>query len=660
MDDCYKDFNGINAEWKKFIAGVQIDNNYIIPNKILDSWKRCKEKGTDPYLKRVPVVLDRDNLKKRLKKNKEFIEASLPFIKNLYTFVKGSGFVVVLYDSEAYILKIIGDEEIKKNAEKGNLIEGACWTEEVAGTNGGGTVLKLGEPIQIFAGEHYCINSRKWTCSGAPIRNPEGKIIGGIDMTGPYQNANPHTLGIVVAAAYAIENCLRQKKIFEECQAANTFKNIVIESITEALITIDKNGFITLVNNRLTKELNVPSDMILGKNIKDFLKNDKNEAILNIINSNQPVTDAIVRIFRQNKYIDCTVSCNPILSPQKNIVGKIIMLNEIKRARALVNTLTGAKASFRFENIIGENTRFLDSIRQAKLASKSVSTVLLLGESGTGKDVFAQAIHNESSRRNGPYVAINCAAIPRDLISSELFGYSEGAFTGSKRGGNEGKFELAVGGTIFLDEITEMPLELQATLLRVLEDKTITRIGGKEIIPLDVRIIAASNKNIREEVKRGTFREDLYYRINVFTIEMIPLRERKDDIPILADKFIENISKKMNRKINRVDNKVFEILLNYAFPGNVRELQNILERAINIAHLNEITLDLIPLEVVHGQQITENGQEIVSIDEVERRMILNMLRSNFSKSDIANKMKISRNTLYRRLNKYERAESDGQ
>jgi len=147
---------------------------------------------------------------------------------------------------------------------------------------------------------------------------------------------------------------------------------------------------------------------------------------------------------------------------------------------------------------------------------------------------------------------------------------------------------LAVGGTIFLDEITEMPLELQATLLRVLEDKTITRIGGKEIIPLDVRIIAASNKNIREEVKRGTFREDLYYRINVFTIEMIPLRERKDDIPILADKFIENISKKMNRKINRVDNKVFEILLNYAFPGNVRELQNILERAINIAHLNEI------------------------------------------------------------------------
>jgi transcriptional regulator with PAS, ATPase and Fis domain len=400
--------------------------------------------------------------------------------------------------------------------------------------------------------------------------------------------------------------------------------------------------------------------MIVGKNIKDFFNKDKNKDLLNIISINQPVTDAVVRIFQQNKFIDCTISCNPILSPQKNILGKIIMLNEIKRARSLVNRLTGARASFRFKNMIGKNTRFLDSIRQAKLASKSVSTVLLLGESGTGKDVFAQAIHNESSRKDGPYIAINCAAIPRDLISCELFGYSEGAFTGSKKGGNEGKFELAGGGTIFLDEITEMPLELQTTLLRVLEDKTITRIGGKEIVQLDVRIIAASNKNIREEVKKGAFREDLYYRVNVFTIEMIPLRERKNDIPILADQFIKNISEKMNRNINRVDDKIFKVLLNYAFPGNVRELQNIIERAINIAPLNEITLDLIPFEVVHGQQITEDGYGIVSIDDMERRMILNMLRSNFSKSDIANKMKISRNTLYRRLNKYERAENDGQ
>jgi transcriptional regulator of acetoin/glycerol metabolism len=660
MDDYCKNIVAINAEWKNFIAGVQIDNNYIIPNKILDSWKRCKEKRTDPYLTKVPVVLDRDNFKKRLEKNKELIDASLPFVKNLYTFVKGSGFVVVLYDYETYILKIIGDEEVKKSAEKGNLIEGACWDEETAGTNGGGTVLKLGEPIQIFAGEHYCINSRKWTCSGAPIRNPEGKIIGGIDMTGPYQKANSHTLGMVVAAAYAIENYLRQTKNFEECQAANNFKNTVIESITEALITIDQNGFITMVNNKFTNKCNLPLNMIVGKNIKDFFNKDKNKDLLNIISINQPVTDAVVRIFQQNKFIDCTISCNPILSPQKNILGKIIMLNEIKRARSLVNRLTGARASFRFKNMIGKNTRFLDSIRQAKLASKSVSTVLLLGESGTGKDVFAQAIHNESSRKDGPYIAINCAAIPRDLISCELFGYSEGAFTGSKKGGNEGKFELAGGGTIFLDEITEMPLELQTTLLRVLEDKTITRIGGKEIVQLDVRIIAASNKNIREEVKKGAFREDLYYRVNVFTIEMIPLRERKNDIPILADQFIKNISEKMNRNINRVDDKIFKVLLNYAFPGNVRELQNIIERAINIAPLNEITLDLIPFEVVHGQQITEDGYGIVSIDDMERRMILNMLRSNFSKSDIANKMKISRNTLYRRLNKYERAENDGQ
>ena len=652
MDDCSEKFEATHSEWKKFLGGVPIDDSTIIPEKILNSWQRCREEGVDPYLKKVPVVLDGNRLRKRLEDNKEFIDASLPFIENLYTFVKGSGFTVVLFDSEAYILKIIGDEDIKASAEQGNLIVGSCWSEDVAGTNGGGTVLALDEPIQIFASEHYCITAHKWTCSGAPIHNHKGKLIGGIDMTGPYHRANPHTLGMVVAAAHAIENHLRVIKSFGECQVANTFKDTVIESVTDALITINTNGIITLVNQNAKKMLNFSSDMILGRKINEIWGDSKNKDLLSLVNSDQAIIDAEVKIFLQNKYREYTITCNPILSPQKNVIGKIITLNEIKRAKALVTRMTGAKANLRFENIIGDNPRFLNTVKLAKIASESDSTVLLLGETGTGKDLFAQAIHNESSRKNGPYVAINCAAIPRDLISSELFGYSEGAFTGSKRGGNPGKFELADGGTIFLDEIAEMPLELQTILLRVIQEKTITRIGGKGVISLDVRIIAATNKNLREEVKKRGFREDLYYRINVFTIEMVPLRERKSDIRIFVDKFIEDLSKKLNKKIDRMDDRILGTFLNYTWPGNVRELQNVIERMINIAPANEFTLDLLPLDILHSQQNSEDDYEIIPVEEMERRMILKMLRANFPKNEIAKKLNISRNTLYRRLEKY--------
>ena len=308
----------------------------------------------------------------------------------------------------------------------------------------------------------------------------------------------------------------------------------------------------------------------------------KNGDFFRLIEKNQPLIDVEVRIFSDGDAKDYTLTSNPILSNNGELMGKVIILNEIKRAKMLVTKMIGAKASLRFEDICGMNPGFLETIRQARMVSQSNSNVLLLGESGTGKDIFAQAIHNASKRRNGPYVAINCGAIPRDLISSELFGYTEGSFTGSKRGGNQGKFELADGGTIFLDEIAEMPLELQSALLRVIEDKSIIRIGGASVRPVDVRIIVATNKNLKEEVRKGNFREDLYYRANVFSIKMIPLRERLDDIPLLIDYFINKHSEIMEKEIDRFDERVTGIFMNYPWPGNVRELQNVIERMMKL------------------------------------------------------------------------------
>jgi sigma-54 dependent transcriptional regulator, acetoin dehydrogenase operon transcriptional activator AcoR len=639
-------------EWDKFVGGnIQIENA-IIPNEILESWVRCKNYGVNPKKASINNVLTGAQLKDLQSRHKELIKISWPFMRHLYKFVEGSEFIVALCNQNGYLLEIIGDEHIFSHVKTGNFIPGAYWGEESAGTNGVGTLLKVQKPIQIFGCQHYCRNFHKETGSSAPIFNPEGEFIGGLVMTGRYYKVNPHTLGMTVAAAMAIENELRINKALMEAHVANSYQKTVISSIPEALIAIDNEGLITLMNDNAKNMFFPQNRWVEHKDIRDAF-GEKNSEFFHLIEKNQPQIDVEVRIISDGEGKDYTLTSNPILSNNGELMGKIIILNEIKRAKMLVTKMIGAKASLRFEDICGMNPQFLETIRQARMVSQSTSNVLLLGESGTGKDIFAQAIHNGSKRRNGPYVAINCGAIPRDLISSELFGYTEGSFTGSKRGGNQGKFELADGGTIFLDEIAETPLELQAVLLRVIEDKSIVRIGGSSIRPVDVRIIVATNRNLKEEVRKGNFREDLYYRANVFSIKMVPLKERLDDIPLLVDYFINKHRKIMEKAIDRVDDNVINLFMNYPWPGNVRELQNVIERMMNFSHTNELTADLIPEEILHFKQpLSGVPEEFEAAKDIEHQMIAKMLKMNMSKSEIIKKLKISRSTLYRKMERY--------
>jgi sigma-54 dependent transcriptional regulator, acetoin dehydrogenase operon transcriptional activator AcoR len=645
-------FGQVLGEWKRFINNQDLDNPLVIPDVVIESWKRCREHHVNPYTTRVNRVLEQKELQERLKRNEALIEISRPFLHNLYGFVRGSGFVVALFDDQGYMLEVLGDADVLERVKKGNFIQGACWSEEEAGTNGCGTVLKMDRPVQVFATEHYCINSHKWTCSGAPIHDPEGDLIGVIDMTGPYLNANPHTLGMVAAAAYAIENDMRMRKALSECQIADGFQKTILASIPEALIAIDNLYRISMVNENAEKIIGRGTRQLAGRSLRDVMGED-NTALFNLIQNNSTLTDVEARItMRDGQAVDYTMTCNPIRTEDRHVIGRLIILNEIKRARTLVTRMIGAKAKFTFDDICGVNGKFAETVNQARMVSQSNSNVLLLGESGAGKDIFAQAIHNASARSSGPYVAINCAAIPRDLISSELFGYSEGAFTGSKRGGNQGKFELADGGTIFLDEIAETPLELQSVLLRVIEDKSITRIGGSRVTSVDVRIIAATNKNLKEEVRKGRFRDDLYYRFNVFTIQMVPLRDRPEDIPVLVDCFVRKICEAMGKKLVRVDGRVLEKFMGYSWPGNIRELQNIIERMINVVHTDELTVDLLPSEILQSQSCPADHPNVELPRDVERQSIQKLIQAGLSKKEIARKMDMSRSTLYRKMDKY--------
>jgi transcriptional regulator with PAS, ATPase and Fis domain len=331
----------------------------------------------------------------------------------------------------------------------------------------------------------------------------------------------------------------------------------------------------------------------------------------------------------------------------------MIMLKEIQKVRQFVNRLSGNQAKITFDDIIGQHPYFIQKVNEAKLAAATDSNVLILGESGTGKEMFAQAIHNESKRKNKPFIAINCAGIPRDLLGSELFGYVDGAFTGAKKGGSAGKFELADGGTLFLDEIGEMSLEMQVLLLRVIQEKEVMRIGGHKVIPVDVRIIAATNKNLRDEVKKGSFREDLFFRLNVMPITLPPLRERKEDIPLLVRHFIDKLSKKLNKPFPEIRTDFLQALIQYDWPGNIRELQNILERTLNRSTKPVLSAEDLPEEVFQMFSGQKTEEMLVHRDDIKKQSIIQALRlfnGNITKA--AKHLGISRSTFYRQMRKF--------
>lgn len=340
--------------------------------------------------------------------------------------------------------------------------------------------------------------------------------------------------------------------------------------------------------------------------------------------------------------------------------SKIILMENNKILRYQVQEAVGnINKTYSFESIIGKNKQFLSLIDKAKQIAPSISTVLIRGESGTGKEVLARAIHSNSNRVKNSFVTVNCASIPENLLESELFGYESGAFTGANKDGKIGKFELAQKGTIFLDEIGDMSLALQPKLLRVLQEKTIDRIGGKKPIPVDVRIIAATHRDLETMVKQGRFREDLYYRLNVIPLNLLPLRERKDDIPFLIDYFLDKYCRIMRKRKLKVDPSVEKVLMNFDWPGNIRQLENIIEYLINMVSGEVIKLEDIP-DHIRDKGIeyeTKNKQYLSDMLAVyEKRILKQYLKYGASTDDkikIAKELGISIATLYRKIEKYE-------
>ncbi|MBW8382379.1 MAG: sigma 54-interacting transcriptional regulator [Youngiibacter sp.] len=415
----------------------------------------------------------------------------------------------------------------------------------------------------------------------------------------------------------------------------------ILDLSDEGFIAIDNQNKITLINHFATDLFRVSSEAVVGKNIGEVAP--VLLSLIEAISKKDPLKDELIN-YRGRDYLFQRVP----IAEQNEVIGAMGILKDTKKIfhedlnvrRKLYER--GLVAKYRFEDIIGNSKEMKEAKTEAKLYAGADSNILITGETGTGKELFAQSIHNESKRNTGPFMAINCASIPESILESELFGYVEGAFTGAKKNGKAGVFEMAKGGTIFLDEIAEIPINLQSKLLRVLQEKCVMRLGDDKIIPIDARVIAATNHNLIEDAREGLFRSDLYYRLSVLRLFVPSLKQRGDDVIVLAQHFLTEYLKDPDEFLS---GSVQELLINYNWPGNVRELQNLMER-ISIIGVKENTSSVVLKHISESSAGLKKPSKSVSDDEIEKAL----KETGGNVQLAADKLGINRTTIWRRLN----------
>ncbi|MDW7674345.1 MAG: sigma 54-interacting transcriptional regulator [Bacillota bacterium] len=428
----------------------------------------------------------------------------------------------------------------------------------------------------------------------------------------------------------------------------------IVDSVYEGVVAIDEEGIVTHFNKSAEALVDTSKEAIIGKPVTTVLPG---LPLKQVLQDAEGYKSKEIFVHLKNLHFHFVSTAKPILDEDGSIVGAVATFKDFSEAQKAAYKIIARQHTINFDDIIGKSKAITQVKRQSAKIAGSNSTVLIVGESGTGKEVFARAIHTASTHANHPFVAINCGAIPESLLESELFGYEDGAFTGAKRGGKPGKIELANGGTLFLDEIGNMSLYLQAKLLRVLQEKQIERVGGTKIIPVDIRVIAATNSNLNKMVDRGEFREDLYYRLSVIPLTIPPLRERKEDIPQLLNHYLKRHSQLLGKTITGFTPQAIQICIDYSWPGNVRELINTVEYAANLEDQELIQPSSLPPRIkkksLAAVPVITN---LVTIDELEKQAISMALQefgwTDEGKEQAANVLGISRATIYRKINKY--------
>lgn len=442
-----------------------------------------------------------------------------------------------------------------------------------------------------------------------------------------------------------------QQRKLKKVEVSRDEMSTVLETAHEGIFALDKKGYVKHCNHRAARLFETTKVDLLGKHINNIMPGSP---AVKVLETGRGYTENEEIFSYGDRQFHFIVTVKPFMGGDE-VDGVVVSFRDIEEAQKLVYNFNNRAVKNTVDDIIGNSRKIMTAKRQTLVISKSNSTILITGESGTGKEMFAKAVHFASSRADKPFVTVNCGAIPENLLESELFGYEKGAFTGASDKGKTGKFEQADGGTIFLDEIGDMPLHLQVKILHVLQNMQFERIGGNREIMVDVRVIAATNKNLEALISEGKFREDLYYRLSVIPLSIPPLRERKEDIKLLMYHFLRKYNTFMNRKISGFSKEVEDLYMNHDWPGNVRELENAVEYGTNMAFGNMITIDEVPARILKKEEEIVKFKNLdrplaEQVKMYEKEIITRKLKQHNGVKDIvAKELGLSRATLYRKL-----------
>lgn len=604
--------------WKKFIDKGVLDSNRI-NERISESWHRCKQANVNPHMNKGQKILSSNIFQEQKKKSEIFLDIALPQIQNMRKTIDELQMMALLIDPDGYVLSLSGNKQTLKRAKHINFIEGVKWTEAAVGTNAIGTALEIEEAIMISGTEHYSVASHSWSCAAAPIHNDDGKLIGVLDFSCPIEFSHPYMLGMVTSIAHAIER---------EC-SIRVHQN-ELHLIHRFLDVIDSDEQVVICNHR---------DVIVSasKSVRE-----------RVTNWSRMKLEDLMRYGLETK-LEIPVYSN------ERMIGKCMYLKENKQMNTY-SAFTFIKG-ITFSGVTGTSKAFQHTLEEIKLVSPTDASVYVCGETGVGKEYVARAIHENSPRKDGPFIAVNCGSLPKELMESELFGYAEGAFTGARRQGYKGKFEQANGGTLFLDEIGEVPSEMQVALLRVLQERTITPIGSSKEVPVNIRIITATHKDLLRLVEEGKFRQDLYYRLHVYPLYVPSLLERKEDIPY----FIQHFCERKNWNVV-FPKSICNQFLQHTWPGNIRELVNVLERIYILSQGREICEKQVAflLQTMMGNQQQlelqlENKTEhtLNFREKIQRDSMIEALQKTNGNVSLAVKLlDVPRSTFYKRMQKF--------
>jgi sigma-54 dependent transcriptional regulator, acetoin dehydrogenase operon transcriptional activator AcoR len=622
------------------------------------SWHaRARQLGLRESLQPDFSAVSRIELARLAEQNRTLYTHAVPVMETLHQQILNTHSMVILTDSAGMILHTLGDADFLERADRVALRPGVAWSELSKGTNAIGTALTEERPTLVHGSEHFLAVNRFLTCSCSPIRDPHGRVIGALDVSGAKESYHAHTMALVRMSTQLIENHLFVDRFSQAVRIHFHLRPEFLGTIAEGIAAFDAVGRFVAANDAGLMQLGVPVDALLAQTMPSLF----GVSVDALVDRCQREGAGLVSLCLSN---GVRVSARAELSR----AALRMRTSPVTRGdRPGVSPPPRARSGYRLEELDLGEPAITRAIQQLRRAQHHEIPILICGETGTGKEVMARAIHNQSPRAAKPFVAVDCAAIPESLIEAELFGYEEGAFTGARRRGSIGKIAAASGGTLFLDEIGDMPAALQSRLLRALQERVVTPLGGSKALSVDIAVICATHRDLRAMRERGEFRADLYYRLNGLTVRLPPLRERCD-LAVLAQRILADCGV---TPVPTLCAQVRELFRQYRWPGNVRQLSNVLKTAAVMAEDGVIERAHLPedfLEDVRAGQATHAGaaavapaaaDAVVSADTDPQRPSLRHLqvaaihvaleqqRGNVTAA--ARLLGISRNTIYRAL-----------